>query len=54
MFVDVCHYTTISEMLEEKHDPGVLMDMLNTFFECIMHVVSEYGGEVTKLIGEIA
>jgi len=51
MFVDLCNFTTISEIL---NDSLLLVDMLNKFFECVMDVVSEYGGEVTKLIGDCA
>jgi adenylate cyclase len=48
LFADIVGFTALSENL----DPGVLVDVLNGYFERMSRVISEHRGHVSKFIGD--
>jgi adenylate cyclase len=49
-FVDICSFTALSE----RQPPGVVIGLLNTYFEAIVGAVQPEGGVLDKFIGDAA
>jgi adenylate cyclase len=48
LFADIVGFTALSENL----DPGVLVEILNGYFERMSRIISEHRGHVSKFIGD--
>ncbi|MEM6967182.1 MAG: adenylate/guanylate cyclase domain-containing protein [Bacteroidota bacterium] len=47
-FVDICHFTAISE----KESPDAVVQLLNHYFELMVKEIIIYGGQVDKFMGD--
>nr|BAO32069.1 photoactivated adenylyl cyclase [Naegleria australiensis] len=52
LFIDLVNYTSITEKLSKTRKPSQVVEILNKFFGCVMEIVEDYCGEITKLIGD--
>lgn len=48
LFSDIRGFTTISE----NHDPSVVVDALNYYFENVLPIIEKYDGSLDKIIGD--
>ncbi len=48
LFADIRDFTTLSE----RHPPEVVVGLLNQYFDCMSDVITKYGGDIDKFIGD--
>ena len=52
VFIDLVNYTTLTEIISQSRSVAEIVRILNLFFACVMEIVEEHGGDITKLIGD--
>ncbi len=48
VFVDICSFTSLSE----RHEPRVVLQLLNSYFDAIVSCIVMQGGHIDKFIGD--
>nr|BAO31930.1 photoactivated adenylyl cyclase [Naegleria australiensis] len=52
LFIDLVNYTTLTEIISQSRKTSEVVRILNVFFSYVMECVENFGGDITKLIGD--